>query len=218
MRNYRGKFLTKGQDVALARSRTGKDRYRPSQSWSRSEECSLCPRTPTLSVEPPQTLGNLTTCQAVILPFAHVNRTLDTHTSQWKLFSLRHPCGVREKPHTTGAEPSQEQAVIGPEPRRDLTSPRERMSDRSQPVANDVAAPIAKPAVFLDPSGRRWRVTRIIGMAALVGLIAGLMYVLPQIWADPSLDGASADLGRSLAQSFGGWEATDDPRHWTGRA
>jgi peptidoglycan-N-acetylglucosamine deacetylase len=44
-------------------------------------------------------------------------------------------------------------------------------------------------AVFLDPSGRRWRTIRIIGAAALVGATAVLGYVVPNMWAEPALDG-----------------------------
>jgi peptidoglycan-N-acetylglucosamine deacetylase len=48
--------------------------------------------------------------------------------------------------------------------------------------------------VFLDPSGRRWRTTRIIGVAALVGAVAAVVYAVPKIWADPTVNGPTAGL------------------------
>src|ERR1035437_6043537 len=44
-------------------------------------------------------------------------------------------------------------------------------------------------AVFLDPSGRRWRTTRVVGIAALVGIVAALVYAAPKLWADPAQGG-----------------------------
>jgi peptidoglycan-N-acetylglucosamine deacetylase len=43
--------------------------------------------------------------------------------------------------------------------------------------------------VFLDPSGRRWRTARVIGVALLVLDIAGLAYAIPNMWESPALDG-----------------------------
>jgi cellulose synthase/poly-beta-1,6-N-acetylglucosamine synthase-like glycosyltransferase/peptidoglycan/xylan/chitin deacetylase (PgdA/CDA1 family) len=43
--------------------------------------------------------------------------------------------------------------------------------------------------VFLDPSGRRWRTTRVVGIAALVGIVAALVYAAPKMWADPAQGG-----------------------------
>jgi peptidoglycan-N-acetylglucosamine deacetylase len=40
--------------------------------------------------------------------------------------------------------------------------------------------------VFLDPSGRRWHVLRIIGFTALVGAVATLVFGGPKMWADPA--------------------------------
>ena len=44
--------------------------------------------------------------------------------------------------------------------------------------------------MFLDPSGRRWRTTRVVGVAALVGVVAALVYAAPTMWADPVQEGA----------------------------
>jgi cellulose synthase/poly-beta-1,6-N-acetylglucosamine synthase-like glycosyltransferase/peptidoglycan/xylan/chitin deacetylase (PgdA/CDA1 family) len=44
-------------------------------------------------------------------------------------------------------------------------------------------------AIFLDPSGRRWRTTRIFGIAALVVLTSGVGYLGPKVWEAPTLEG-----------------------------
>lgn len=63
------------------------------------------------------------------------------------------------------------------------TPPGQAGSDA--PDTSESGARASSAAVFLDPSGRRWRTTRIIGIAALVAVTAALMIVAPKVWADP---------------------------------
>src|SRR5674476_676310 len=53
------------------------------------------------------------------------------------------------------------------------------------PSNSEAGSPAASAAVFLDPSGRRWRTTRMIGIAALVAVTAAVVIVAPKMWADP---------------------------------
>jgi biofilm PGA synthesis N-glycosyltransferase PgaC len=59
--------------------------------------------------------------------------------------------------------------------------------------------------VFLDPSGRRWRTTRIIGLCALVASVAAVVYMAPKMWADPTLNGQV--VGRTLSSADTGLHA-----------
>src|SRR5450759_1613148 len=67
--------------------------------------------------------------------------------------------------------------------------PKHRRASRQSRLRADVAGATANSAVFLDPSGRRWRMTRVTGIAVLVGVMAGLVYMVPKMWAVPTLDG-----------------------------
>jgi len=62
---------------------------------------------------------------------------------------------------------------------------------------SDIPGSTTQPSVFLDPSGRRWRTTRIIGTALLVVILVALVYVFPKMWADPVPD--SGVVGRPMS-------------------
>jgi peptidoglycan-N-acetylglucosamine deacetylase len=72
-----------------------------------------------------------------------------------------------------------------------------KLARAAKDAAEDSTSSTSVPSVFLDPSGRRWRTTRVIGSAVLVAMMAGLFYLVPKMWADPARDGQLA--GRALS-------------------
>jgi peptidoglycan/xylan/chitin deacetylase (PgdA/CDA1 family) len=72
------------------------------------------------------------------------------------------------------------------------------MPDSFAPETEDTAGSTAGPSVFLDPSGRRWRTTRVVSTAVLVTVLASLFFAAPKMWADPALDGQLAGATLSI--------------------
>ena len=68
-------------------------------------------------------------------------------------------------------------------------------------ATEDSAGSTSVPSVFLDPSGRRWRNTRAVGAVVLVAMMAGLFYLVPKMWTDPTLDGQSAGQALSMLET-----------------
>jgi len=63
---------------------------------------------------------------------------------------------------------------------------------RRNAVTRDVAAHTAQLAVFLDPSGRRWRRVRLLLVLVLGLLVAGGFWVVPRLNAPVALHGRHA--------------------------
>jgi biofilm PGA synthesis N-glycosyltransferase PgaC len=63
------------------------------------------------------------------------------------------------------------------------------MSDSRAHVAKHLAGATGQPSVFLDPSGRRWRTTRVLAILIMVAVIGALVYTGPKMWQDPVLAG-----------------------------
>ena len=80
---------------------------------------------------------------------------------------------------------------------------------RGEDQVAEVAEAVLRSAVLLDPSGRRWRRTRVVGTAALVILLAAAVLVAPGLWHSPALP--AAEPGRAVTVG------ADRPRDAGGR-
>ena len=62
---------------------------------------------------------------------------------------------------------------------------------RGREEVAEVAEAVVRSAVFLDPTGRRWRRTRVVGTAVLLVLLLLAVVLGPGVWHSPALAGAS---------------------------
>ncbi len=72
---------------------------------------------------------------------------------------------------------------------------------RGQDQVAEVADAVVRSAVFLDPSGRRWRRTRVVGTVLLVALLAAGVVLAPGLWHSPALAGAEPGRAVSMADT-----------------
>ena len=75
------------------------------------------------------------------------------------------------------------------------------MVNSSSALANPHAARPTTNAVFLDPSGRRWRRLRLVMVGVVVAVLGLLAYAVPHLYDTPALDSRGDALGPELTSA-----------------